>query len=542
MASNLDRLENALIRAHEAGDTEAAQLLAGEIRHARVAEQIANDPISRGARNFANEIPVGQQIFAGFHKAVRDVGRGAGQMAGVLSQADIDEAKQTDAPLMRTGGGIAGNILGNAAVYAPMAAIPGMNTYKGAALMGEIGGALMPVATGESRLENTLLGGASGMAGQAVGNAVGRVISPVSSRLTPEAEALAREAERRGIPLTAGQRTGSKPLQIAESVLENLPLTSGSQLARKQAQREAFNKAVGGTFGSTDSAITPDVVGTAKSRIGQQFTDLASRNTLNADDALISALAKAESRANRELTPDVARIVNNKIEDIFARIQPGDTMPGTAYRALDSELGRQVRNSANGDVRNAIGELRSALRNAMDSSISPADQAAWNTARRQYANLMTVAPEAAKSPTGDISGRTLLSAALRGNRNAKFGGPSDIADLGRIGKQFIADQVQDSGSAQRLAMQSLLTGGGGAGVGAAGAYATGNNPMEGALYGAGVGAAGLVSPRVIQALMNSKAGQAYLKNQVMTPGARKALAASLQTGAIASMPAIENAK
>ena len=45
---------------------------------------------------------------------------------------DLDEAKALDAPLMRTGAGIAGNITGNAALFAPTAFIPGANTYTGA--------------------------------------------------------------------------------------------------------------------------------------------------------------------------------------------------------------------------------------------------------------------------------------------------------------------------------------------------------------------------------------------------------------------------
>lgn len=535
----------------------------GESR-ARAEQQVANDSVSTGARNFAAELPMLDKLRAGAWSGMAAPFRGAGQLLrqgieavsptsmsdlvtgqrstfadtiGLPGQRDIDEQRRLEAPLMKTGAGLLGGIAGGASTALPSLLIPGANTVVGAGLFGAGMSALNPVATGESRLNNALVGGVLGGAGQAVGNVIGRALKPVQSSLTPVEQQLAAAAQARGIPLTAGQATGSRPLQIAESVMENLPFTSGPQSAIRQSQQTAFNRAVGETFGTTADALTPQVMGSARNTIGQRFTDLAGRNTLSVDNALLSSLSQVDDSARRYLTPDVGRVVLNRLDDVLARVENGQ-MSGVAYRNLDSELGRAMRGTANGDLRNALGDLRTSLRSAMDRSISPADQAAWSEARRQYANLMTVAPVAAKNEAGDVSARTLLAAANTGNRGARFGGPSELAELGRIGRAFVADQIPNSGTAQRQLMQSLLTGGGGAGIGALTSMATGNDPMQGMLLGAGVTGAGLLAPRIAQAAMNSGAGQAYLTRGLLnlSPAEIAALNAAARSLAIGSSP------
>ncbi|MCR4302313.1 MAG: hypothetical protein NUV51_11935, partial [Sulfuricaulis sp.] len=99
---------------------------------------------------------------AGMGKAFVDVGRGAGQLFGMVDKADIDEARRLDAPLMDTGAGMAGNIAGNVAAYAPLALVPGANTIAGGTALGALTGAAQPVGEGDSRLANAAIGGMAG--------------------------------------------------------------------------------------------------------------------------------------------------------------------------------------------------------------------------------------------------------------------------------------------------------------------------------------------------------------------------------------------
>lgn len=477
-------------------------------------QQAAANPNQQAAGNLALEGTTGGERFrAGAGKTMTDIVRGAGQMLGLVDQPSIDEAKRRDAPLMSTGAGMAGGIVGGVATGLPSMLIPGANTVVGAGLTGALLGGIQPTATGESRIANAALGAAGGAAGQASGQAIARFLRPVQPNLSPQQQALIQAAQGRGIPLDAADMTGSKPLATVRDVLAQLPLTADRQATIQGAKQTAFNRAVSQTFGGSDDALTPQALQSARSRLGQEFTDLASRNTLDASGSLLGDLAAIQQNAARNMTPDVARVISNNIDDILARVEPGDIINGSAYRALDSQLGRIARTSTNGDIRYGIGQVRDALRNAMDQSISAADRQAWQTARRQYANLMTVAPLAARDEVGDVSGRALLAAALRGSKSSAFSGGGELGELGRIGRAFIAEQTPNSGTAQRTFFQNFLT-----------------NPIN-ALWNQGVG--GISYP--VQSLINSAAGQRYLSQGLvqLTPQQRAMINALTRSGGAA---------
>lgn len=113
-----------------------------------------------------------QKVLAGIGKGMVDVGRGIGQTFGLVSQEDIARARELDAPLMRTGAGQVGNVIGTAATLAPTALIPGANTMAGAALIGAGSGFVAPSVSGEETLKNTLMGGVLGPAALGVGRGV----------------------------------------------------------------------------------------------------------------------------------------------------------------------------------------------------------------------------------------------------------------------------------------------------------------------------------------------------------------------------------
>jgi hypothetical protein len=118
-----------------------------------------------------------QQLLAGIGKGMVDLGRGAGQALGIVSDKEIADARALDEDLMSTGAGKVGNVVGQIASAAPAMLIPGANTYAGATLVGAATGALQPVTGDESRLTNTALGAAGGVAGQKLGNVIGNTVS-----------------------------------------------------------------------------------------------------------------------------------------------------------------------------------------------------------------------------------------------------------------------------------------------------------------------------------------------------------------------------
>lgn len=176
----------------------------------------------------------GGNLLAGAGKALTDLGRGAkqaidapaqwlenkfgpvgqrmgfptAQASAAQTQAEIDESRRLDAPLMSTGGGKVGNIAGNVAAAVPTMLIPGAGTYMGSALIGAGLGAAQPVSGDESRLTNTAIGAAGGAAGKFVGDKVGQAISSrlkgSQANLTTQA---AQNAERDAI-LTEARKAG----------------------------------------------------------------------------------------------------------------------------------------------------------------------------------------------------------------------------------------------------------------------------------------------------------------------------------------------
>lgn len=355
------------------------------------------------------------------------------------------------------------------------------------------------------------------------------IVSPVTNRLTPEMQRLAQQAEAEGIRLTPGQMTGSKPLQTAESVLEELPFSSGPQRAIRDEQQAAFNRAVLSRAGETADRATPDVVDAAFKRLGQNFTDLSARNTVAVDNQLLNDVGAVESQYLRRLPVNQQASVKSYIDDIR---NSGQAMAGDVYQDTRSMLSKSAKGYVNSDplTAEALRKLRIALDEAATRSISAADSELWNTTRQQYGNLKAIA-KAVSSPSatsagGDISGAQLWNAAKQGTTADQFArGSGDLNDLARIGQAFIKPQTANSGSAQRLWAQGLLTGGpltSGATMAAMG------SPVAG-----GMVAGSLALPRLAQMLMNSDLGRAYLTNQAaqnIGPQATKELLAAVLSG------------
>lgn len=123
----------------------------------------------------------GQRVLEGIGKAFLDGPRGIGQRLGLVSQKEADENARLDAPLMDTGAGAAGNILGNVAMAAPLSVIPGANTVAGAGAIGAGMGFISPTKTGESVGGNTIKGAAFSAAVPAAvvgGKAIKALIDP----------------------------------------------------------------------------------------------------------------------------------------------------------------------------------------------------------------------------------------------------------------------------------------------------------------------------------------------------------------------------
>ncbi len=229
------QLIGALRKADAAGDEAAARVIARRIQSMRQAPQADFSNVQSGADTVAGPSPTdgmsgGEKFLAGIGKSMADTYRGAKQLGTMglrhvagggsanpavlvgnmltgtpqapgqnavtqfadrslaTQQADIDRSRRMDAPLMDTGAGLAGNVVGTISqIMGPGIALKGTaagaallpRTVAGNALQGGVLGAAQPTATGDSRLANIALGTGLGAAGAALPILGGRLASLV---------------------------------------------------------------------------------------------------------------------------------------------------------------------------------------------------------------------------------------------------------------------------------------------------------------------------------------------------------------------------
>jgi hypothetical protein len=402
------------------------------------------------------------KFVAGLGKSFVDTGRGVAQLVGARSSAQADADATQDAPLMR-GAGLAGDVVGQIAQMA----VPVGGEAKAASLLGRaapiVAGAakaaafqgLQPLQTGQNRAVGMLEAGGAGAAGAALGKAAAAAKTGLTPLLDPVAQRLAQKATSLGMRLSPGQLSDNPLVRTAASQLERLPFSGAT--ARNKANQEILNEAVGSTFGANAPKITPDVFASAKDRLGKGFDTLTARNNLRLDSQAVSHINNIMDEANR--LSGSGKIVKGWVQELLSKSDANGDIPGKAYQSVDSRIGKAIKQG--GEPAHYLGQLRDTIRAAMDGSISAGDRKAWQALRQQWANLKTVEPLVAKSPTGDVSAAGLMgrvTADKAGKARMATGKGGQLGELARLGQRFLKD-APNSGTADRLLVNGAVAGG-----------------------------------------------------------------------------------
>jgi len=314
------------------------------------------------------------------------------------------------------------------------------------AAAGAFGGAINTGLTDQSIAENALsgalIGGGIGAALPVAGAAVRGTVNKLTGSTTPEVAALARTAQDTyGIPIRAGQLSDSAPVRFLDSTLSKTPGMGYG--AANATQQRATNRAIAQSFGADADRITPAVMQSAKTRLGQSFDKVAQGSWVRADNQFAGDLGNVFSDAASVLTPSEMTPLRTLVRDgILPKFGTLGEIEGNQYQALTRKgapLDRLM-SSTNPNVKFYAGQIRDALDGALERS-APAELVdELRLARRQYKNLKTVEDLAAKSSTGDISPAALMQAVQRsyGNSTAYQGGGA-LGDLARIGQRFLKE-------------------------------------------------------------------------------------------------------
>lgn len=403
--ADLAQLETALRNADAAGDAEAAQMLAGEIRRRRVAitPAKASDP--------TEGMSTTDKFLAGAGKAFVDVGRGAGQLLragvgesmgnrmGLPTDADIEESRRLDAPLMRTGAGTAGNITGAVASALPAVMIPGANTIGGAALIGAAQGALQPVGAQDSRLQNIGTGAAFGAvvpgvvkAGKVAKAALidpitdagrNRIVAKALRRAASDPEQAARNLSTRtaatpGFEPTAGQLADDAGIASLERAARAIqPAEFGAIDTSQQAALVNALRGVAGTPEQRAAAVA------ARESSAAPFYEAATKATFNPTPEFEALMQRPSMQAASRAASDLAAERGGTFGATLPDGQPGYT--GQALHDLKMGLDTAIMDPQQGFM-GAKKAAADATRNEFLSQLE-AQIPAYGQARQTFAEM-----------------------------------------------------------------------------------------------------------------------------------------------------------
>jgi len=326
---------------------------------------------------------------------------------------------------------------------------------------------------------------------RAAGDAAMEAATP---NMTPQRAVLAEKAIAAGIPINLHQLSDNKMVRIAGETAENLPGAGGGSV--RAARKEAFMGAVIRELDPELEAktLTPDVYYEAHEKVGSGIGGIMGKYDVPKDAfGDLSSVTKGH-------TPDIKQALGDYITDLNTIAdENGGVVPGTTLRELRSQIAQRARETTNGDMRGALGNLVKKLDDGLSEVASDTDLTALTDLRRRYAIGAALEPLIAKSPDGNITPVALMGALTRdkaGKRRMAKGQGGDIGDYARAGQDFLKE-IPSSGTAERQLVHTV------AGLGGAVPLAVASPMSAGALY-AGSALYNFLGPKVTKKLIEAQ--------------------------------------
>jgi hypothetical protein len=433
---------------------------------------------------------------------------------------------------------VPGQYASTLAEFAPGAALPGGGGVT-ARTIGTVVPALASETAGQVTKGSPWEPWARAGAGLPAALLGGRLVTPAPPP-TAARQAAVDVLDRYGIPLTAGQRTGSRAVQWAEATAGDMPLSSGRFQTLDNETRQQLERAY--THAMFDPAelarrgiapdttvLDPNVMTQGRRSLSDAYTDLSARNAIVDHPEIRQELTDAQRNYERMALPsqrasgtrDIATIRN----DITAALNRG-SIPGDAYQAWRSRMGTLAESTKNTDpiLANSLRDVRGALDRGMQRGLSPEDAAAWQLTNQRWQAMKQLTPAIASA--GETMSPARTAQAVRAGRQQQFAenaGPLD--ELSRAAATVVKP-MPSSGTAQRTGWQQLF--------GLPGVMSAGGGVL-GSTFGPVGAAAGFVAPHLAARTVLSRPGQAYLSNQVAPETGRDVITRALAQQA-ASQP------
>jgi len=462
----------ALQNAHAAGDTEAATRLAQAYKALNIDVPIDSHPVMDAVRGFANR---GNQAMTALNP--------------FATQEDLDKRAAEQQWVNERPWAQGGQMGADMVMTAP---VGGLASAPARAVGSGVIEALTTPGDTSKRADAFNYGTIGAGVGEGVGKTAEFLLNPFKKIASPIKDKLIQQAEDLGIKLNAAQATGNKTLGYMDSALDYIPSSSVMQHEAKDAQRTAWQKALFKQGG--ENADNASAMGDMKRRISGDYTDVSSRNNITVDQKLKDALDAIGSDRNMNIMDVNKRtIISQYLQDFNQPV--GSTFSGQGYQNTRSMLDKQYKSLKNSNPAEAdsLKGIRDSIDSAMSRSVSPEDAAKWAKANNDWSVMKSI-EKGVNPTTGEISPNLLMNGLKQRNPDSVIygNGPQELNNIAKVGKEFIAPQLPDSGSAQRAAMIKMLTSLPAAGaLGGTGGFAYTHDPVD-ALGTAGASMLGAV--------------------------------------------------
>lgn len=308
-------------------------------------------------------------------------------------------------------------------------------------------------ATAQAQTSATVTPTATVTGGQITPGVVG---ADTSAALTQAQKAILDRGKAMGFKTTPGQETGSRSLQQMEARLESNPMTSGAFNAIKDTNQKVLNRATAQAIGVDAAELSNPVLAQAQRQISAVYNKAASPTVQKLDQMYVMNGIDLIDSAAEGLTTQPLRtnIFVKQLQDLAIK---GEAT-GNQLATLSSKIGKRAKNemtTANGDreLGQALFQIKEIVDDQLMAGMSAADQVAFQAARANYRNLMTVRTTSGviNPSSGNVSGLNLASALTRKDPRGFMEGSNTtpMYEAARFAQAF-RPIVGDSGTATRM--------------------------------------------------------------------------------------------
>lgn len=458
--ATLQELERALIGADKAGDVDAARALAQAIKQARLQAPQAADAPQAEDPGFGQSILIGtgraaDRIFKGVKQTGLNVVAPFSDAArGELDRMSAEEADNSRHYEKLRGVRPGATMLGEALplVAAPIMGAGMAATAASAALPG-----LIEYGTGEERLARGAMGAAGGAVGRAAGNAIARVIKPTAT-ISGAQQGANAAADRLGVKLTAGEASGNRALRWAEGASADMPLASGIASKRIAGNEKAISQAATRALGAQADEVSEAALAAARDRISGEYEriltplkiDLSNKSTMAELNAVTG------SKVLKSLRDEGVDSLLTEIKQVAASGPVDGAWFQQNKTALDMAI-RSAYNSGKSGAAKSLEMVEKTLDRAARKAMGADESAAYDAARKQWANLRML-------ETGKVvEGGKVMPGRLRSAMEARYkaamkegkikGELADIASLADVIRP-----MPQSGTAPRAIYSGMMGG------------------------------------------------------------------------------------